>query len=486
MKKEKSLKINFIMNLILNVVSIIYPIITFPYVSRVLGTIGIGKVSFATSFISYFITFASLGIPAYGVKVIAQNREDKTQCSKVAHELFIINGLTTLCAYLVFAVCLCLIPKLAEDRLLYVIISTSILLNAFGMEWLYRGLEEYVYITKRTVIFKVLALCGMFLLVRAPKDYYWYAFLTVFASYGSYILNIIHSRKYISYRYIGNYNIIRHLKPVIYLLGATFVTSLYSHLDTTMIGFMINDDANGLYYATVRIRSLLLMCTSALTTVMIPRMSYYIAQNNLEKSEYYIRKTIRAVALISIPLLIYSGIMARECLVFFAGKEYSAATDVLRVQLFSCFLVGFSSIWGNQVLIPFNGENKYFVSVLAGAIVNFVFNYFLIKKIGIFGAAIATLVTETVVLILLKKYSFDYIKVLYSWKPIIPYLSAAMPCGIFVIFLKETINLNTFAKLVVTAITFFGGYALILLLIIKDEMFSQLFKQIIGKFKRGK
>lgn len=485
--EKKSLKLNFAMNMILNVVSVLYPLITFPYVSRVLGTVGTGKVSFATAFVSYFITFASLGIPTYGVKVVAQNRENGEKCSKVVHELLIINLITTSIAYLVFAVCMFTVPKLAEDKPLYLITCLSVFLNALGMEWLYRGFEEYVYITKRTLAFKLIALVGMFVLVRQSSDYYWYALLTVAASYGSYVLNIIHSRKYIDYKYHGPYNLTVHLKAIFYLLGASFVTSLYSHLDSTMIGFMLGDSENGLYYATNRIRNLFVMCTSALTTVMIPRMAYYIGKKDLKKSEYYIKKSIQAVGLIAVPLLIYCMIMAQECLVFFAGSEYAGVADTLRIQMMSGILVSFSSIWGNQVLIPSSGENKYFISVLSGAVVNCICNYLLIARIGIVGAAVATLMTEIVVFCMLRKFSVKYVQVKRTWTKVTPYVFSSIPAGIVTVLIRTIVDqYNLFIQLCITAVVFFGIYGVMLLVGMKDELLVELLNQLNVKFKEKK
>lgn len=483
MKKKNSLKINFIMNIILNISTIIYPLITFPYVSRVLGTTGTGKISFASSFISYFVTFASLGIPTYGIKVIAQKRDNRKECSRAAHELIIINLITTIIAYGLFFILMFNIPKLNNDKPLYIISSLSIGLNALGMEWLYKGFEEYSYITKRTLIFKLIALLGLFLLVKNQNDYYWYAFLTVFGTSGSYIMNIIGSKKYIDYKYVGSYHIIQHLKPIIYLVCASLITSLYAHMDSTMIGLMIGDDSNGLYYATVRIKSLLITISSALTTVLIPRMAYYFANRNLDKISIYIKKAISAVSLISFPLLIYSFIMAKECLDFFAGTEYVAATNTLRVQLIACGLVGYSSIWGNQILVPSGNEKAYFKSVSIGAVVNLVLNSLFIPFIGIIGAAIATMCTEGVVCIALYRNARSYILEHDNFKQSMIYGVACIPSIVCIIVIKRFLDIDSiFLELCVTAILFFGIYCVIMVGIVHDKLFMEVINGIRKKY----
>lgn len=161
MKKQKSLKINFIMNAILTMSSFIFPLITFPYVSRVLLPVGTGKVSFATSLISYFSMFAQLGIPTYGIRACAKVRDNREELTRTAHELLMINLVMDVISYLALGCALVFIPKLQEDRLLYIVVSSTILLTSIGMEWLYKALEQYTYITIRSIVFKFVALIAM-------------------------------------------------------------------------------------------------------------------------------------------------------------------------------------------------------------------------------------------------------------------------------------------------------------------------------------
>ena len=198
--KQKSLKLNFLMNILLTMSSFIFPLITFPYVSRVLGPAGTGKVSFATSVISYFSLFAQLGIPTYGIRVCAGIRDNKEELTRTVHELLFISLITTLISYLALFIALFTIPKLRAEKPLLVVISASILLSAIGIEWLYKALEQYTYITVRSVIFKFIALVGMFFLVRSEKDYVAYGFITIFAASASNVLNLINAHRYIGFR----------------------------------------------------------------------------------------------------------------------------------------------------------------------------------------------------------------------------------------------------------------------------------------------
>ena len=180
--KQKSVKMNFVMNIILTMSNFIFPLITFPYVSRVLLPDGTGRVSFATSLVSYFAMFAQLGIPTYGIRACAKVRDDRKELTRTAQELLIINVVMSIISYAILFVALFTIPRLREDRTLYLVLSLTIILTSIGMEWLYKALEQYKYITIRSIIFKFVALIAMFALVHSKSDYVIYGGLTIFAA----------------------------------------------------------------------------------------------------------------------------------------------------------------------------------------------------------------------------------------------------------------------------------------------------------------
>lgn len=215
MKKNNSIKFNFIMNSLLTISSFIFPLITFPYVSRILLPEGTGKVSFVTSVVTYFNMFAQLGIPTYGIRACAKVRDDKETLSRTVHELLSINLIMSAFAYLVLGICLATIPRFQTEKPLFIIVSTTILFNAVGVEWLYKGLEQYTYITVRSLVFKVIALVAMLGLVHEKSDYVIYGAITIFAASASNVLNLINTRKYIKVCSVGNYNLVRHIKPIL-------------------------------------------------------------------------------------------------------------------------------------------------------------------------------------------------------------------------------------------------------------------------------
>ena len=225
-KRNSSIKWNIFMNAILTMASFIFPLITFPYVSRILLPEGTGKVSFVTSVVMYFNMFAQLGIPTYGIRACAKVRDDKEALSRTVHELLIINLIMSILAYLALGICLATIPRFQSEKILFIIISATILFNVIGVEWLYKGLEQYTYITIRSLVFKVLALFAMLGLVHTKSDYVIYGAITIFAASASNLLNFVNARKYINVRVAENYNLRQHIKPILIFFAMSCATAI--------------------------------------------------------------------------------------------------------------------------------------------------------------------------------------------------------------------------------------------------------------------
>lgn len=287
--KKTSITVNFIFNAILNTSKFLFPLITYPYVARVLLPEGSGKVSFATSLIYYFIMFAELGIPKYGIRKCAMVRENKEELTRTVHELMMIQAVTTAIAYIALIGCVFLVPKLAAEKLLYFVISSGLFLHLVGIEWLYKALEEYQYISVRSLTFKVLSVAAMFLFVRQREDYVIYGAITIIASSASYVCNFIRARKIISFRSVGNYNLRQHIKPVLVFFAMACAVSIYSHIDTLMLGFLKGDVEVGYYNAAMKVKTILVSVMTSLSVVLLPRASYYLTKGKMRNSMIFPR-----------------------------------------------------------------------------------------------------------------------------------------------------------------------------------------------------
>jgi len=278
----------------------------------VLLVTGTGRVSFATSLIAYFMMFAQLGIPTYGIRACAKVRDNREELTRTAHELLFINVVMSLISYGLLAAGIILIPRLHEDRHLIIIISISILLNAVGMEWLYKAMEQYTYIALRSIIFKVIAVAAMFILVKSENDYLIYGGISIFASGASGILNLISAGRFIGFRPVGGYNIRRHLKVVLIFFAMSCATTVYTNLDVVMLGLMKTNTDNGYYAAAVKVKTVLVACVTSLGEVLLPRVSYYIKNNMKDRFISISRKAMNFVLVAAVPLMVYFILYARE------------------------------------------------------------------------------------------------------------------------------------------------------------------------------
>ncbi len=483
--KIKSVKFNFIMNFTLTMSQFLFPMITFPYVSRVLGPAGNGSVAFATSVITYFTMFAMLGVPTYGIRACAKVRENKEELSRTVQELLLINLIMMILCYIAFGFSLRFVSGFQEDRTLLIISSAAMLLNVLGVSWLYSALEQYAYIAAAGMLFKVLSIFLMFAFVRTKEDYIIYGAIAVFASAGSYVLNFIRLRKFISLKPVKYYNFRRHLKPILVFFAMSVATTIYTNLDTVMLGFMKTNTDVGYYNAAVKIKTILVSLVTSMGTVLLPRLSFYIESGQMKEFRRMIAKTINFVLLVSLPLTVYFILYAKESILLLSGEEFMGAVIPMCVITPTIILIGLTNVLGIQALVPTGKEDKVLISVIIGAVVDLILNAVYIPKYAAAGAALGTLVAEIAVLIVqivyLRKMLWEMKKEL-NWKlPIAALLAATAVVCIF----KNYISVGSvFLTLLISAIIYFGIYGTILL-IGKNPFVMEIIRPVLARLKRG-
>ena len=483
--KIHSVKYNFIMNAILTVAGIIFPLITFPYISRVLLVEGSGKVAFATSVVTYFTMFASLGIPTYGVRACAIVRDNKEKLSKTVQELLIISGGTTLLTYIVFGISLFVIPEFAQERTLLLIVGLGIGLNTIGVQWLYNALEQYSYITTCSILFKVIGMILMFLLVKESSDYQIYGGVYVIASFGSYVLNFICLRKFVTFQKTGTYQFKQHLKHIMVFFAMSAGASIYLNLDVVMLRFLQSNEAVGYYKAGIKVKTVLVTCVTSLGTVLLPRLSYYIETADKKAFQLMVGKAFRFVFVAASAVTVYFSIFARESILLLSGEAFLPAVGPMMILMPTVLLIGLSNVTGIQILTPNGREREVMYSIWGGAILDFVLNLIVIPKFSANGAALSTLLAEGMVLLLqcwfLRDVLWSYIRQVQCWKIVI----ALAVASVMTIPVKIWIDSGVFVTLLVSAIVFFGGYAVVLLLL-KEPFVSEILNSGIHAIVRKK
>lgn len=477
--KQKSLKVNFVMNAILTMSSFIFPLITFPYVSRILLPEGTGKVSFATSVVSYFAMFAQLGIPTYGIRACAKVRDDKEKLTKTVQELFVINLAMSLIAYIALFAAITFVPRLQQDKALFLIVSLTILFNVIGMEWLYKALEQYTYITIRSVIFKFIALIAMFALIHQKSDYVIYGGISILAASASNIFNFFHVHRYISLRPVGGYNFKQHFKAIAVFFAMSCATTIYTHLDTVMLGFMTSDADVGYYNAAVKIKSILVSIVTSLGVVLLPRASYYVEHNLMDEFYRITKKAIDFVFLVATPLMVYFIIFAKEGIFFLSGSAYAGSVVPMQIIMPTLLLIGLTNIMGIQMLVPLGREKTVLYSEIAGVIVDIILNVLLIPRFASAGAAIGTLAAEGAVLAVqyfaLRHEVNDAYKNIHYFSLVF----AILVSSVSVTFIKK-LSIGNFMMLCVSAVVFFGLYFGILTLL-RESLIVEIENQLLKK-----
>lgn len=483
-KKPVSVKKNFVMNAILTVSTFIFPLITFPYISRVLLSAGTGRVSFARSIIAYFGMIAALGIPTYGIRACAKVRDDKEKLSRTAQELLIINVIMSLVAYALLALAIIFIPKLRAEKTLLIVVSATIIFTTIGMEWLFKAMEQYTYITIRSIVFNAIALVLMFLLVHKQSDYVIYGAITIVASSLGYILNLIQARKYIQMKPIGSFNLKQHLKPVLVFFAMAAATTVYTNLDQVMLGFMKTETDVGYYHAAVRIKEILVAIVTSLGAVLLPRVSYYIQNGMMEEFRRITKKAINFVFVFASPLMLYFIIFAKEGILLLSGSDFMGAVIPMQILMPTVLFIGLTGLLGIQILVPLGRERMVLYSVIAGAVVDLIINALLIPKMAASGAAIGTLIAEAVVLlvqlfVLRKDNIGEAFAPVQYWKIVVA-MAAGSAASFWVLFL----HVGNIFILLISAVLFFAVYAGVLLLL-KEPMAREIIDIVIRYFHKG-
>lgn len=408
--KIKSIKFNLVMNVILRISGVVFPLITFPYIARTLLPEGNGKIAFATSVINYFSLFASLGIPTYGIRACAKIRNDEEKLTRTVSELLLINGILVIISYAIFVITIFFIPEFKANINVLLIQSSAIILNALGVEWFYQAIEQYEYITIRNVLFKIISLILMFVFVHSPNDLLIYSGIYVIGTVGSNVINIIRLPKLISFHKLSikHKDLQQHIKPILMLFLYNAATQIYTNLDTLMLGFMCGNIEVGIYNVAIKIKNVLCSLLTAVGAVTLPRISHYLKEGREEDFERIVKKSFQLIIFLSFPIVTYFIIENRSTVLVLAGANYIEACTPLIIISACVIFVGMSGITAWQMLIPMGNDIATVVAAVVGGGVDFLLNYILIPQIGATGAAIGTLIAEAIVLLIecyfLKKY----------------------------------------------------------------------------------
>lgn len=476
----QSVKVNYILNLINTGTQMLFPLITFPYVCRVIEADGIGQINFFQSIISYISLFTCLGIPMYAIREIARDRSDVVQMNRTAMEILLLHSMLTLVGYAIVAILCLTVPQIQVNIPLFLILSLTIFFTAIGCEWFYQGIEDFKYITIRGLIIKTVSVVLLFIFVKSKTDLLYYGCYTVFGVLGGNIFNFFRLRKYIHRENIifSELHIKRHIKPVLKVFSFSVVTSIYLQLNTVLLGFLKNALAVGYFAAATKVMQMLLMMSSCLGSVMMPRASHLIAENKEDEFNRLIQKSYDFTLAIALPMTIGLIFCAPSLITALCGVKFEHSILPSQIIAPIILMVAISNVFGIQVLFPKGKINIVTLCCGIGAVADLILNLCLIPFFSYIGTSIAYLGAEVATTVSMYFIGRKYIPIIYFKKS---HLTYALGCVVmaFALYGLSLLQLPTFTILFLQGCCGVLAY-FIILCICKDEMLVQ----ILSKIKR--
>ncbi|RFM26668.1 flippase [Deminuibacter soli] len=459
---------NFVYNTILTTSNILFPIISFPYASRILGPEGIGKVQFVSNFVQYFVLVAGLGIPVYGIREVAKRRENAADLNSFISQLIILNIATSLVMSMVYLAIVCIVPSLFKDFTYYLIACATLVLSFCNVDWLFSGLEKFRFITLRSVIVKAISLVALFFLVRTGNDKINYLWIIVGTVVLNNLWNIWSARAFLFRSPIVIKDIKKHLLPLFFIFSTFAAVSIYTILDTIILGFLTNDESVGYYTAASRLNKLVIPLLISLGTVLIPQISQAFKENQLAEAKRLIKESLNFIILAGIPITVGLIAVAPELVVIFSGAQFVPAITTMQLFAPAILIIALSNVLALQTLTP-AGRDKYVtVSVLGGVVFSLIANFVLIRFYGFNGAAVANVLTEIIVLICLFFFTRRVIKIDFDFRLFIQSLLSSLlffPIAI----LSRMIVKNIFWGCGITIIASVVVYGVLQLFVFRNE-----------------
>lgn len=474
--RQKSLGINALLNGMRSLLNLLFPLITFPYVSRILQVDGMGKYNFSNSLISYFLMIAALGINNYAVREGAKIRNDRDKFSSFASQIFTINIVSTLFSYFLLGIIMVIFrEKLHSYNWLIILFSIQIIFTTIGMEWIYTIYEEYTYITIRSIIFKIISLILIYLYVKEKNDVTNYVLITVFATIGSNIFNFLNIRKFCDITVVKNMALRKHLKPIMIIFATGIATQIYVNSDITLLGILKNDYVVGIYSVSSKIYNIVKSVVQAIVIVTVPRISMYLGQGNTKKFNELFNKVLNILAMLTLPVTVGLYALAPEIINIISGPSFISGVSSLRILCPALLISVFSWIFAYCILLPAKLENKFLEAAVISAGLNICLNFIMIPYLSEVGAAITTTIAEVVMFIFIFISCKDIFKNYEIIKKIMQYIIGSIFVFIICNIISNNLK-NPFYIIMISGIISAFVYSLVLIIFKNDEYIEMLKK----------
>lgn len=480
--KKRSITSNYIYNLIYQLVIILIPLLTTPYLTRVLGATKLGIYSYTYSIVTIFFLLAALGINTYGQREIAYVQDDIKKRSKIFFELLIIRIFSTLFS----AIVLFIFSNITSSySLYYQIFLMYVISNLFDITWLYQGLENFKTVSIRSLIIKVIYFISIFVFIKNENDIYIYILLYSISTIITNLSFWININKIIEKVNYKNLNIKKHIKTVITFFIPQIASLIYTVLDKTMIGLIVPEIESVYFYEQASyIDKTILMLITTIGTVMISKVAYAFEKNNIKQVKEYMIQVINFVWLSGSALSFGVCGIIKNLVPWFYGDGCIQIINLVYIMSPLIIIIGLNNVIGIQYLVPTKQQNKYIFAVVCGAIINFVLNLIFINLFSSIGAGISTVLAEFLILLIELYYVRDMIKLQEVFKPAFKYIIIGLIMFLATYFsgyIFGPVFYGTILQIIIGFIIY-----IILLIITKDKFFSNHILNYLKNIKINK
>lgn len=480
--KKTSIKRNILYNTFYQVLTLILPFITAPYISRVIGAAGIGTYSYTLSIQTYFSMFAALGTASYGIREIARNRDNEYKRSKIFWEIELLTVITTTICLIGWMV---VIGISNEYKIFFVILTMNLINTMFDISWFFAGMEQFKYTIIQNTIFKILGVVALFIFVKRPEDVTLYVLIMSLSTLLGTISMWLYLPKFIKKVKFKELKVFPHFKETLIYFIPTIATSVYTVLDKTLIGVITKEPKeNGYYEQAIKIINMASAVTFAsLNTVLSSRNSYLFIEKKEDEIKKKINLSINYILFLGIGMVLGLMAVTDKFVPIFYGKGYDEVITLIKILSPLIIIIGISNCLGSQYYNPAGLRNRSAKFIIAGACTNLILNLILIPNFGARGAAVATIIAElTITMLYLKRcdgfYSFRLL-LKSAWKKIIAGVGM-----IIIISLLNLLNIGDLGMLILQVSVGVLVYMTILFMI-KDEFVVETFNQLRKKIKGG-
>ena len=466
---------NYAYNLSYQLLVIILPIITTPYVTRVFSSDDLGTYGYFNSIVTYFILLATLGVANYGTKVISGHRKE---IEKNFWGIYSLQLGATLLSLSLYAL-LCLTLPFMQNPVAY-ILGLSLVSKGLDISWLFQGLEDFRKITARNITVKLIGVISIFLFVKSANDLYLYVFLlTIFELLGQ-LSMWLPAQEFIGRPHFDIEYARHHLKPVILLFLPQVAISLYVTLDRTMLGALASTKDVGIYDQALKLVNILLTLVTSLGSVMLPRVAHLLATGNHKAVNRMHEISFLIYNLVIFPIMAGMLIVNDDFVQFFLGQDFQDARYAIAIMVFRMFFIGWTNIMGIQILIPHNKNKEFMMSTTVPAIISVGLNLLLLPKLGYIGAAIVSVLTEALVWGIQLFYTRSYLKEVSIMKTMLKILVASGLMYIVLFLLEPIVTFTPMLNVVVYAVLGVVIY-LVCIVLLKVVNLKDLKQQLVKK-----